>query len=307
MKKITFIITAFNEENNVVELHRQINEVINEVENYKFEILFIENGSTDKTLEVLKTLKSQDNRVSIVKLSRNFGFDGGITAGLDIVDADAAIIMTANLQDDPAIAPRFIEKWEQGYEMVYGVVTNRPGKSIIRRINSNIFYSLIKSVTNGLIPKDVSDYRLVDRKVIEALRQLKESNRFYRGFFSWVGFKSIGVEFKRQKRFSGKSKATTSTQISFATRGLFAFSNFPLRISVLFTVLCSVSSIILLSIQTYRWFTSGVPFDGFGTIVGLFLLFFSLLFAILSVLGQYIGMIFEETKGRPIYIVDEKF
>ena len=184
MKKITFIITAFNEENNVVELHRQINEVIKEVENYKFEILFIENGSTDKTLEVLKTLKSQDKRVSIVKLSRNFGFDGGITAGLDIVDADAAIIMTANLQDDPAIAPRFIEKWEQGYEMVYGVVTNRPGKSLIRRINSNIFYSLIKSVTNGLIPKDVSDYRLVDRKVIEALRQLKESNRFYRGFFS---------------------------------------------------------------------------------------------------------------------------
>ena len=120
MKKITFIITAFNEENNVVELHRQINEAIKEVENYKFEILFIENGSTDKTLEVLKTLKSQDKRVSIVKLSRNFGFDGGITAGLDIVDADAAIIMTANLQDDPAIAPRFIEKWEQGYEMVYG-------------------------------------------------------------------------------------------------------------------------------------------------------------------------------------------
>ena len=307
MKKISFIITAFNEEDNVVELHKQINDVTKSINNYEFEIVFIENGSTDKTFMNLKNIQNYDKKVKIIKLSRNFGFDGGITAGLDRVDTDAAIIMTANLQDDPAVVPKFIDKWEEGFDMVYGIVTNRPGKSLLRKINSSVFYSLIKLLTNGMIPKDVSDYRLVDKKVISALRELKEANRFYRGFFSWVGFNTIGVEFERQQRFSGISKATTSTQISFATRGLFAFSNFPLRLSILFTILCSVSAITLLSIQTYRWFTLGVPFDGFGTIVGLFLLFFSFLFAILSVLGQYIGMIFEETKSRPIYIIDEEF
>ena len=307
MKKISLVITAYNEQENVIELHKQICSTIQDIEEYQFEILFIENGSHDSTFSNLKKIQATDKRVKIIKLSRNFGFDGGITAGIDLVEADAAVIMTSNLQDDPAVIPKFIDMWENGYEMVYGVVVNRPGKSILRRFNSKIFYSLINKLTGGLIPENVSDFRLIDKKVILALRKFKESNRFYRGFFSWVGFKTIGVDFHRQKRQYGTSKATTSTQISFATRGLFSFSNFPLRISVIFAILCAISSIILLSVQVYRWFTFGVPFDGFGTIVGLFLLFFEILFTILSVLGQYIGMIFDETKARPIYIVDEIF
>ena len=180
--------------------------------------------------------------------------------------------MTANLQDDPAVVPKFIEKWEQGYEMVYGIVTNRPGKSLLRKLNSRIFYSLIKVLTNGMIPKDVSDYRLVDKKVINALRKLKESNRFYRGFFSWVGFNTIGVEFERQQRYSGISKATTSTQISFATRGLLLFK-FSIRLSnLIYNFMLSFGNA---TINTdIQMVTLGVPFDGFGTIVGLFLLFF---------------------------------
>ncbi len=306
-KIISIIITAYNEEDNVVELHRQLNEVILEIPKYNFELIFIENGSTDKTLENLKVLSEKDSKVKIIKLSRNFGFDGGMTAGLDNVTADAAIVMTANLQDNPYVIPEFIEKWEEGFDMVYGIVKSRPGKSIIRKFNSKIYYKILKRATNNLIPKDVSDYRLIDKKVINALTQLRESNRFFRGFFSWVGFSTIGVEFERQERFSGKSKAKTFKVLGFAIRGLFAFSNLPLRISTFLTILFSVMSFLILTVQIYRWITFGVPFDGFGTIIGIFLLFSSLLFGILSVLGQYIGLIFEETKSRPLYIIDEVY
>lgn len=305
MKKVTCIITAYNEEDNVKEVFSQLENVNKNLENYKLDYLFIENGSSDDTLKNLKELKSKNKNIKIIKLSRNFGFDGGITAGLDLVDSDAAVIMTSNLQDDPKIIPQFIQKWEEGYEMVYGIVKSRPGKSIFRRVNSIIYYRILKFATKGLIPMDVSDFRLVDIKVIKALRTMRESNRFFRGFFSWVGFNTIGIEFQRQERFSGKSKADTLKVLGFALRSIFAFSNLPLKISTFFTFLFSVASIVMLSIQVYRWINFGVPFDGYGTIIGFGLLIASILFGVISILGQYISLIFDETKQRPLYIIDE--
>lgn len=307
MKKISIIATAFNEESNVLELYKQLNEVTSKVKNYIFEYIFIENGSTDNTFENLLKIKKDDPKIIIVKLSRNFGFDGGMTAGLDYVDSDATIVMTANLQDNPKVIPDFITMWEEGYEMVYGIVKSRPGKSILRKINSKLFYIFIKKMTKGLIPQGASDYRLIDKKVVNALKNIREANRFYRGFFSWVGFKSIGVEFERQKRFSGKSKAQASKVLGFALRGAFAFSNLPLKISIFFTFIFSIGSIVLLSIQIYRWINFGVPFDGYGTIIGVALLVASILFGVLSIMGQYISLIFDETKNRPIYIIDEVY
>ena len=305
MKKVTCIITAYNEEDNVIELFSQLEKVNKNLQNYLLDYLFIENGSTDNTFKNLLELKLENDNFRIIKLSRNFGFDGGITAGLDLVDSDAAIIMTANLQDDPKIIPKFLEKWEEGYEMVYGIVKSRPGKSIFRKINSIVYYRILKIATKGLIPMDVSDFRLVDKKVIKALRTLRESNRFFRGFFSWVGFSSVGIEFERQERFSGKSKADTLKVLGFALRSIFAFSNLPLKISIFFTFIFSILSISVLSIQIYRWFNLGVPFDGYGTIIGVSLLVASILFGVLSILGQYISLIFDETKKRPLYIIDE--
>ena len=305
MKKVTCIITAYNEEDNVIELFSQLEKVNKNLQNYLLDYLFIENGSTDNTFKNLLELKLENDNFRIIKLSRNFGFDGGITAGLDLVDSDAAIIMTANLQDDPKIIPKFLEKWEEGYEMVYGIVKSRPGKSIFRKINSIVYYRILKIATKGLIPMDVSDFRLVDKKVIKALRTLRESNRFFRGFFSWVGFSSVGIEFERQERFSGKSKADTLKVLGFALRSIFAFSNLPLKISIFFTFIFSILSISVLSIQIYRWFNLGVPFDGYGTIIGVSLLVASILFGVLSILGQYISLIFDETKNRPLYIIDE--
>ena len=306
MKKISFIIPAFNEEGNIEELYNQIQENIKSYTDYKFEFLFVENGSTDKTFEKILQLKNLDSSVKYLKLSRNFNMDGGIAAGLDNVDSDAAIIMTANLQDDPKVIPQFIEKWEEGYDHIYGVVKSRPGKSPIRKLNSLIFYKLINKMTNNLVPIGVSDFRLVDRKVIDSVKKLTEYNRFYRGFFAWVGFKSIGIEFERQKRFSGKSHAKTFPVLSFALKGLFAFSTKPLKISIFLTVVTSSIAFIILFQQIYRWINFGVPFDGFGTLTGLLLLFISLIFLIISILSEYISLIYEETKKRPHYIVEDQ-
>ena len=306
MKKITFLIPAFNEEGNILELYNQILSSVNKLNSYKFEFLFIENGSTDETFKKILELSNKDTRVKYLKLSRNFKMDGGIAAGLNNVDCDAAIIMTANLQDDPKTIPKFIEKWEQGYNHVYGIVKSRPGKSIIRKFNSVLFYKLINKMTNNLVPEGVSDFRLVDKKVINSVKKLTEHNRFYRGFFAWVGFKSIGIEFERQKRFSGVSHAKTFKVLSFALKGLFSFSTKPLKISIFLTVITSSISLIILFQQIFRWFKFGVPFDGFGTLTGLLLLFFSLLFLIISILSEYISLIYKETKNRPHYIIEDQ-
>jgi len=306
MKKITFLIPAFNEEGNILELYNQILSSVDKLNTYKFEFLFIENGSTDETFKKILELSKKDTRIKYLKLSRNFKMDGGIAAGLDNIDCDAAIIMTANLQDDPKTIPKFIEKWEQGYDHVYGIVKSRPGKSIIRKFNSVLFYKIINKMTNNLVPEGVSDFRLVDKKVIDSVKKLAEYNRFYRGFFAWVGFKSIGVEFERQKRFSGESHAKTFGVLSFALKGLFSFSTKPLKISIFLTVVTSSISLIILFQQIFRWFKFGVPFDGFGTLTGLLLLFFSLLFLVISILSEYISLIYEETKNRPHYIIEDQ-
>lgn len=306
MKTITFLIPAYNEEGNVKELYNQLSQNIEYIQKYNYTFLYVENGSTDNTFENLKNLCSTDNRVKILKLSRNFKMDGAIAAGISVVDSDAAIIMTANLQDDPKVINEFIKKWEEGYEHIYGIVKSRPGKSIFRKFNSKLFYKLINKLSDSLIPENVSDFRLVDKKVLNAVKELGEVNRFYRGFFSWVGFKSIGVEFERQKRFSGKSHAKTLPVLNFAIRGLLAFSTKPLRISIIFTLITSVLSITILIFQIFNWINNGVPFDGFGTLVGVLLLFFSLIFLILSILSEYLGLIYEETKQRPHFIVSEK-
>lgn len=305
MKLISIIIPAFNEEGNVKELSNRIKNVFKTINNYDYEIIFVENGSTDNTFNTLKDIQSNNKKLKIIKLSRNFKMDGGIAAGIQYSEADATIIMTANLQDDPEIIPDFINLWEQGYDHVYGVVKSRPGKSPIRKLNSKFFYYLINKLTNGQIPKGVSDYRLIDRKVLNAVKSLGEFNRFYRGFFSWVGFKSIGLEFERNTRFSGTSHASTIPVLGFALRGIFAFSLTPLRISTFFALFLSATSVIILGIQIYRWLSFGVPFDGFGTVVGILLLLIGFLFTAIAILSEYIGLIYNETKRRPHFIIDE--
>ncbi|MGC8811169.1 MAG: glycosyltransferase family 2 protein [bacterium] len=305
-KLISVVISAYNEELVIEELSKQLKDVFDSLPQYDFEVIFVENGSTDRTYEKMLKVREGDSRFKILRLSRNFKMDGGITAGLSYAKGDAAVIMTANLQDTPSTIPLFVEKWEQGYENVYGIVKKRTGKGFFRRINSQLFYFLIGKLTGDHIPKNVSDFRLVDKKVYEIINSFPERNRFLRGMFAWVGFKSIGIEFVRGKRYAGRSHAHFFGVLQMAIRAIFAFSYVPIRFIAFLGFLFSAISILHLIYSVITFFIKGVPFAGFGTIVSLLLLMFGLLFLILGVIGQYIAQIYEEVKMRPNFIVSEK-
>ena len=305
-KLISIVIPAYNEEDCVEELSRRLVTLFKVEEKfYNFEVIIVENGSIDRTWQKLRDIHSRDSRFKVVKLSRNFRMDGGITAGIDFVKGDACVLMTADLQDPPEFISTFLREWEKGWENVFGVVTKRGGTGPIRRLNSRLFYWFAGYMSDGQLPKNASDFRLVDRKVYQAIKNMQERNRFVRGLFAWSGFKSIGIPMERPPRFGGVSNAHTFKVLDLAFKGIFAHSIKPLRL-ITFTgfalALLSLSILIPLSII---WFTKGVPFAGFGSIVALFLLLNSMLFLMLGIIGEYLGLIYEEVKQRPNFLVSE--
>jgi glycosyltransferase involved in cell wall biosynthesis len=305
-KLISVIIPAFNEEGCVDELAERLSRVFETESSYAFEVLVIENGSEDLTWDKLKNISAQDSRFKVIKLSRNFRMDGGLTAGLEFVHGDAVVLMTADLQDPPEKISDFLRAWEQGYEHVYGIVTKRKGTGPIRTINSKLFYLVAGALSDGRIPKNASDFRLADRKVYEKVRYMQERNRFVRGLFAWVGFKSIGVPMEREERFAGRSNAHSFQVIDLAFKGIFAHSYKPLKLITIFGASLSAISFFSIIPLAIVWFTQGVPFAGFGTLISLILLLISFLFLFLGIIGEYIGLIYEEVKQRPNYIVSEK-
>ena len=304
-KVISLIIPAYNEEDCVNELAKRLSQVFDSEKKYDFEVIIIENGSIDSTWEKLQAISESDKRFKVLKLSRNFRMDGGLTAGLDYVNGDACVLMTADLQDPPELIPTFLRKWEEGFENIYGVVTKREGTGPIRTLNSKMFYWLAGKLTDGRIPRNASDFRLVDRKVYLAVRGMSERNRFVRGLFAWAGFNSIGIAMERPPRFGGVSNAHTFKVLDLAFKGIFAHSYKPLRLITVFGFLLSVIAFASIIPLFVLWFFVGVPFAGFGTLVGLFLLVFGIVSLMLGILSEYVGLIYEEVKARPNYLVAE--
>ncbi|WP_447984330.1 glycosyltransferase [Nitrospira sp. Nam74] len=305
-KKVSVVIPAYNEEESIEAMAERLQIVFAANSGYEFEVILIENGSTDRTYDRMLSIRAKDSRFKILRLSRNFRMDGGITAGLAHASGDAAIIMTAALKDPPELIAQFLKKWEEGYENVYGIVTKRPGTGLARRFNSQVFYWLINTLTGGVMPKNVSDFRLVDKKVYQTINGMAERNRYLRGLFVWAGFKSIGIEFERAPRFAGKSKAYTLHVIELALKGIFAYSYVPIKLITLMGIAISTVSFLLLVAIVVKSFWWGVPFPGFGTIMAVMLLMFGFAFTALGVIAEYIGLIYEEVKQRPNFIVSEK-
>ncbi len=305
MKSISIVIPAYNEAGCLPELFLRLKTLMDSNQEYDWQVLIIENGSTDTSWEILKLASHEDSRFKSLRLSRNFRMDGGLTAGLDYIDSDACVLMTADLQDPPELIPEFIKKWEEGYENVYGVVSKRKGTNLVRRFNSKLFYKVAGSLTNGGIPENASDFRLVDRKVYEVVRTMTERNRFVRGLFAWVGFKSIGIPMVREPRFAGESNAHTFKVIELAFKGIFAHSYKPLRFISIFGVLLFGISFFALICLTFTWFSVGVPFAGFGSIIALILCGFGFQALLLGIVSEYLAMIYEEAKSRPNFIVSE--
>ena len=302
-KLISVIVPAYNEEECVDELARRLALVFDANPKYDFEAIIVENGSVDRTWELLQNIHNSDSRIKSIRLARNFRMDGGLTAGLHYAKGDAAVLMTADLQDPPELITEFIKKWEEGYENVYMVVTKRTGTGMVRTFNSKAFYWLAGKLTDDRIPKNASDFRLVDRKVYEAVRGMDERNRFVRGLFAWVGFKSIGIEAERPERFGGVSNAHSLKVIDLAFKGIFSHSYVPLKLITITGIVLSGMSVIAMVMFAIAWVFDGVPFAGFGTLVSLVLLMFGILTFMLGLIAEYVGLIYEEVKRRPNFIV----
>ena len=305
-KLISIVIPAYNESDCVDELASRLKSVFKEKSDYEFECILVENGSEDDTFSKLQAINKEDSRFKVLQLARNFRMDGGLTAGLSVVSGDACVLMTADLQDPPELIPDFINLWESGYENIYGVVTKREGISWLRSFNSKLFYSLAGKLTSGRITKNASDFRLVDRKVYQAVNTMTERNRFVRGLFSWVGFRSIGVDMVRPPRFGGKSNADTLKVLDLAFKGIFAHSSVPLRLITILGFLLSVIALITLGIYVVSAVLFGVPFDGFGTLVSIALGGLAITTLLLGVIGEYVGLVYEEVKQRPNYVISRK-
>jgi dolichol-phosphate mannosyltransferase len=299
------VIPAYNEEDCIEELTSRLDSLIQKENNYMWEVFIVENGSTDSTWDKLKNVTATNSNFKVIKLSRNFRMDGGLTAGLEYIKGDACVLMTADLQDPPEMISEFLRKWEEGYENIYAVIKKRTGTNLIRRINSKLFYFVAAKLSGNSLPENASDFRLVDRKVYEAVKQMTEKNRFIRGLFAWAGFKSIGLPMERPPRFAGVSNASTGKVIDLALKGIFSHSYKPLRFISLTGLVVSVVSIISLIPLSWYWIVAGVPFAGFGTVAALIIGTFGFQVLMMGVMSEYIALIYEESKNRPNFIVSE--
>ncbi len=305
MKRVSIVIPVYNEEAVIPALGEALSALMKRNSNYDFEVILVENGSQDSSYRELMKLHERDPRFKIVQLSRNFTADGGVAAGLKFCEGHCAVLMDADLQDPPKMIDSFLSKWEEGYEVVYGIIESRERISIFRRLSNWIFYKLISSVTKGTIPPNVTAFRLMDRKVYEQLNLMEEANRFTRGLCSWVGFRQVGLPFHREGRYGGESKVNFFDLMQEGFDAVFAFSAVPLKLISIFGIfLCALCGVfILVQFALYAFYQS--PFPGYRTLIVLNLMMFGFLFLSIGVIGEYVLRIFDNVKARPNFIVRE--
>lgn len=298
------IVPMYNEEEVIEHTYFRLKQVMDCTgENY--EIIFINDGSYDRTREIVKSICISDPQVRLVEFSRNFGHQVAISAGMDYAAGQSVVIIDADLQDPPEIILEMIEKWRDGYEVVYGKRSMRKGESAFKKVTAKLFYRVLGKLTNVHIPLDTGDFRLIDRKVCDVMKGLKERNRFIRGLVGWVGFRQTSVEYVREERFAGVTKYPLRKMVSFAVDGITSFSHKPLKIASYIGVVLSLSSFIYLFVVLFqKWLELGT-IPGWASIVAINLFFNGIVLMLLGVMGEYIGRIYDESKDRPLYIVRE--
>jgi len=304
-KFISIVVPVYNEEKVIPELIKRLTIFINKNSNYNFEVIFIEHGSVDNSFVLLQKFAIKDRRIKILQLSKNFGCDGGIAAGMRFATGDACVIMMADLQEPIGLISDFIKKWEDGYEIIYGIVKKRTA-SFFRNINSILFYKVINLLTKNMFPENASDFRLIDKKVYETINQMGEQNKYLRGLIIWTGFKHIGIPFNRAKRFAGESKANFLTVLKVAVNGIFSFSYIPLRFISILGFMITLASFILGIFYLYLYSIWGRVTPGATTTILLILFLFGILFFVLGIISEYLVRIYEEVKKRPNFIIKNK-
>lgn len=297
------VVPIYNEEDNIPELYRRLVAVMTEL-GEPYELIFVNDGSRDRSLELLREMHRRDPRVRVVSLARNFGQQHAVSAGLDYARGRAVIVMDGDLQDPPDVIPQFVEKWRDGFQVVYAVREKRK-EHILKRVTYHSFYLILQAISKVDIPLESGDFCLMDRCVVDVLTALPERNRFVRGLRSWVGFRQTGLAYERDARFAGKPKYTFRKLVSLALDGLVSFSYFPLRLATMLGFGVSALSLVAAAYYLFKKLTTGLQPPGFATLVVVLLFLGGVQLITIGVVGEYIGHVLDEVKGRPTYVVRE--
>lgn len=307
MKKISVVIPMYYEEEVANECYNRTKAVLNGLQNYNHEIIFVNDGSKDKTLSILKEIASKDKNVKIISFSRNFGHQAAVTAGLKYITGDCILIIDSDMQDPPELLVDMLRLWEDGNEVIYAKRKTRKGESKFKLMTAKMFYKILNGLSDVEIPKDTGDFRLVDRKVVDVINSMPEHNKFLRGLFSWVGFKQKPIEYERQERFAGKTKYPLKKMLKLASDGIISFSTKPLKIIGGIGVASIFISFVLLvyAILSYIFKWNNLA-SGWTSLMVAITFFAGVQLVSVWMISEYIARIYDDTKKRPEYIVNEK-
>lgn len=305
MKKVSILIPCYNEEKSLPLLYDELKKLMDEVKEYAWEVLFVNDGSQDKTLDFIKQKRVVDKRINYLNLSRNFGKENAMLAGFDYVTGDCMVIMDADLQDPPSLIPEMLHYWEQGYQDVYAKRESRGKESWLRKRLSLAFYWILDKSTRFDVLRNVGDFRLLDRRCINALRQLRESERYTKGMFCWIGYKKKEIDFNRGDRISGESNWNFMSLFNLAIEGICSFTTIPLRFATIVGILIAFFAFCFLIFYVTKTLLWGDQVRGFTTLISVMLFLGGVQLMAIGILGEYVGRIFNESKKRPPYWVSE--
>jgi glycosyltransferase involved in cell wall biosynthesis len=301
-KSISIVVPAFNEKEVLKEFHRRVTAVLDSLP-YRGEIVYVNDGSSDDTLEVMLELKKKDSRIAVVDLSRNFGKEIALTAGLDHAAGDGIVVIDADLQDPPELIPELIKHWEGGYDVVYAKRTTREGETLMKKATASLFYRLIQRISHIKIPEDTGDFRLLSRQALDSLKELREQHRFMKGLFTWIGYQQKAVPYQREPRYGGKTKWNYWRLWNFAIEGITSFSIAPLKIAVYLGLSTSLLAFAYGLFVFSKALIYGDPVHGYPSLMVVILFLGGVQLLSIGIIGEYLGRIFDETKRRPLYIV----
>ena len=301
---MSIVVPAFNEEEVLPEFHKRIIQVITSLA-IKAEIVYVNDGSTDRTIEIMRTLRKTDPRITILDLSRNYGKEIALSAGLDHARGDAVVVIDADLQDPPELIPALVKYWQMGYDVVYAKREAREGETVIKKVTAHAFYRFMHYVSKVNIPEDTGDFRLLSRRAVESLKQLREHHRFMKGLFTWIGYPQKAVGYQRDPRYAGKTKWNYWKLWNFAIEGITSFTIAPLRAATYMGLVTAFAAFVYALIIIYKTLAYGDPVRGYPSLMVVILFLGGVQLVTIGIIGEYIGRIFNETKNRPLYFLNE--
>lgn len=300
----SLVVPIYNEAETIPELVRRLTELVDKLDG-PAEAILVDDGSSDSSYELMRAARDADPRFKLLRLSRNFGHQIAVTAGLDVAAGNAVIVMDADLQDPPEVALELAARWRDGYDVVYAVREGREGETPFKRATASLFYRMFRRISDVDVPLDVGDFRLVDRRALDAFRSMRESNRYVRGMFSWIGYRQVGVPFQRDERYAGETKYPLRKMLKFATDGIVSFSAYPLRLALNVGFLVSALSFLLGVVFLISKFVGFYSVPGLASIAVFVAFLGGIQLLLIGIMGEYVARIHDEVKGRPLYLVSD--